>query len=93
MALTDAWLKSVYRKARPRAIEKADRDGMGARVTPAGKVVFQLRFRYQGKAARMDLGSYPAMSLKEARDEAIKRRKLGWMAKILDHLGFGDGEQ
>lgn len=74
MALTDAWLKSVYRKARPRAIEKADRDGMGARVTPAGKVVFQLRFRYQGKAARMDLGSYPAMSLKEARDEAIKRR-------------------
>ena len=26
-------------------------------------------------------------------DEAIKRRKLGWMAKILDHLGFGDGEQ
>lgn len=24
-------------------------------------------------------------------DEPIKRRKLGWMAKILDHLGFGDG--
>lgn len=74
MALTDAWLKSVYKKPRERSIEKADRDGMGARVTPAGKVVFQLRFRYQGKAARMDLGSYPAMSLKEARDEAIKRR-------------------
>lgn len=74
MALTDAWLRSVHRKQRDKSIEKADRDGMGARVTPAGKVVFQLRFRYQGKAARMDLGSYPAMSLKEARDEAIKRR-------------------
>lgn len=74
MALTDAWLKSVYRKSRARSIEKADRDGMGVRVTPAGKVVFQLRFRHQGKAARMDLGSYPAMSLKDARDEAIKRR-------------------
>lgn len=74
MALTDAWLKSVHRKPRERSLEKADRDGMGARVTPAGKVVFQLRFRYQGKAARMDLGSYPAMSLKEARDEALKRR-------------------
>lgn len=24
-------------------------------------------------------------------DEPIKRRKLGWMAKILDHMGFGDG--
>ena len=55
MALTDAWLKSVHRKPRERSLEKADRDGMGARVTPAGKVVFQLRFRYQGKAARMDL--------------------------------------
>ncbi|MGP9591116.1 tyrosine-type recombinase/integrase [Halomonas sp. H2] len=74
MALTDAWLKSVYKKPRERSLEKADRDGMGARVTPAGKVVFQLRYRYQGKAARMDLGSYPAMSLKDARDEAIKRR-------------------
>lgn len=74
MALTDAWLKSVYRKERSRSIENTDRDGMGVRVTPTGKVVFQLRFRYQGKAARMDLGSYPAMSLKEAREEAIKRR-------------------
>ena len=74
MALTDAWLKSVYRKTRERSTEKADRDGMGARVTPTGKVVFQLRYRYQGKAARMDLGSYPAMSLKEAREEALKRR-------------------
>lgn len=74
MALTDAWLKSVYRKPRDKAMEKSDRDGMGVRVTPAGKVVFQYRFRYQGKAARMDLGSYPAMSLKEARDESVKRR-------------------
>lgn len=74
MALTDAWLKAAYRKPRERAVEKADRDGMGARVTPTGKVTFQLRYRYQGKAARMDLGTYPAMSLKDARDEAIKRR-------------------
>lgn len=74
MALTDAWLKSVYRKPREDVIEKADREGMGARVTRTGKVVFQFRYRYQGKSARMDLGSYPAMSLKEARDEAMKRR-------------------
>ena len=25
-------------------------------------------------------------------DENVKRRKLGWMAKILDRLGFGDGD-
>lgn len=74
MALTDAWLKAAHRKPREAVTEKADRDGLGARVTRTGKVVFQLRYRYQGKAARMDLGTYPAMTLKEARDEAIKRR-------------------
>lgn len=74
MALTDAWLKSVYRKQREQALVKTDRDGMSARVSPAGKVIFQLRFRYQGKQSRLDLGTYPAMTLKEARDEAIKRR-------------------
>lgn len=74
MALTDAWLKAVHRKRRDAVVEKADREGLSARASLTGKVVFQLRFRYQGKAARMDLGSYPAMSLKEAREEATKRR-------------------
>ncbi|GEK48934.1 integrase [Bisbaumannia pacifica] len=74
MALTDAWLKSVHRKPRDATTEKADRDGLGARVTPTGKVIFQLRFRYLGKAARMDLGTYPTMTLKQARDEALRRR-------------------
>ncbi|KFF50481.1 integrase [Gammaproteobacteria bacterium MFB021] len=74
MPLTDAWLKAAHRKPRETPVEKADRDGLGARVTRAGKVVFQMRFRYGGKPARMDLGSYPAMSLKQAREEALRRR-------------------
>ena len=74
MALTDAWLKAVHRKPRDATTEKADRDGLGARVTLTGKVVFQLRYRYRGKAARLDLGTYPAMTLKQARDEALRRR-------------------
>jgi integrase len=74
MTLTDAWLKTVHRKPQERTVERADRDGLGARVTKAGKVVFQLRYRYQGKPARMDLGTYPLMSLRQAREEAAKRR-------------------
>jgi len=74
MALTDAWLKSVHRKDRSKITEKADRDGLGARVSTKGKVVFQLRYRYQGKSLRMDLGSYPEMTLKQAREEALRRR-------------------
>ncbi len=74
MALTDAWLRAVLRKKHEKVVEKADRDGLSARVTSTGRVIFQIRFRYQGKAARLDLGTYPAMTLKQARNEALRRR-------------------
>src|SRR5579863_5067682 len=76
MVLTDAWLKAKNGKERDKVYEKADRDGLGARVTPKGKVVFQMRYRYNGSAnaKRLDLGTYPSMSLKEARAEALRLR-------------------
>ena len=70
MALSDAWLKANNNKAREALEEFSDRDGLGVRVTPKGKIVFQLRYRYDGKHARVDLGSYPALNLKTARTEA-----------------------
>ncbi len=70
MALSNAWLKANFGKKRDRRIEKTDRDGFSARVTPQGKIIFQVRYRYGGKLARLDLGSYPLMPLKEARREA-----------------------
>lgn len=51
MALSDAWLKANSNKARPALAEFSDRDGLSVRVTPKGKVVFQLRYRYDGKWA------------------------------------------
>lgn len=74
MALTDTWLKANVDKARSTVEEFADRDGLGVRVTSKGKVVFQLRFRYDGKHSRVDLGSYPGLSLKAARTEADRLR-------------------
>lgn len=70
MALSDAWLKANSNKQRTALGEFADRDGLGVRVTPKGKIVFQLRYRYDGKHSRVDLGSYPALNLKAARTEA-----------------------
>ncbi|ART54248.1 integrase [Acidovorax carolinensis] len=70
MALSDAWLKANSNKPRSALGEFADRDGLGVRVTPKGKIVFQLRYRYDGKHSRVDLGSYPALNLKAARTEA-----------------------
>lgn len=68
MALSDAWLKANSGKKREKRFEKVDRDGLSVRVTPQEKVTFQLRYRYDGKAARVDLGSYPLMTLKNARN-------------------------
>lgn len=74
MALSDTWLKAQLGKAREGALVKSDRDGLGVRVSPKGKLTFQLRYRHGGKPGRMDLGSYPLMSLKEARERCQKLR-------------------
>lgn len=74
MALSDTWLKANNGKERAALEERGDREGLGVRITPRGKITFQLRYRYDGKPRRLDLGSYPLMSLKEARAEAQRLR-------------------
>lgn len=74
MALSDYWLKSTSGKALEKRIEKSDRDGLSVRVSVQGKIVFQMRYRYAGKPKRLDLGTYPLMSLKDARSENIRLR-------------------
>lgn len=74
MALSDTWLKANNGKERAALEERGDREGLGVRVTPKGKITFQLRYRYDGRPKRLDLGSYPLMSLKEARTEAQRLR-------------------
>lgn len=75
MALTESWLKAQYGKSKTKELVKADRDGLCARVSPKGKVTYSLRYYYNGSRKRIDLGSYPLMSLKEARVEALRLRK------------------
>lgn len=74
MALSEAWLKSQLGRDREKIEEYSDRDAMGVRITPKGKIIFQLRYRYNGKQHRLDLGSYPNLSLKNARLEADRLR-------------------
>lgn len=75
MALTDAWLKAVAGKDRERVEVRSDRDGLSARVSPKGKVVFQVRYRYGNKAQRIDVGTYPATSLKMARSNVLRLKE------------------
>ena len=76
MSLTEAWLKTNNGKARDKVEEIADRDSMSVRISPKGKIVFQLRYRFAGKADRLDLGTYPHLSLKDARIKAGEMRSL-----------------
>ncbi len=76
MSLTEAWLKTNNGKARDKVEEVADRDSMSVRISPKGKIVFQLRYRFAGKAERLDLGSYPHLSLKDARTRSNEMRSL-----------------
>ncbi|MFT0137520.1 tyrosine-type recombinase/integrase [Alcanivoracaceae bacterium MT1] len=74
MALSDTWLKANSGRARPKTEERSDRDGLGVRLSPKGKITFQIRYRYAGKPRRLDLGSYPLMGLKDARLESQRLR-------------------
>lgn len=67
MALSDAWLRSVVGKERDKVLVKSDRDGLSVRVSPKGRVVFQYRYQWAGKGERLDIGTYPATGLKEAK--------------------------
>ena len=75
MAVTESYLKANLKKPRRKAIEKADRDGLSIRLSPKGKITYTLRYLYSGKASRVDIGSYPLMSLKEARGETQRLKK------------------
>lgn len=70
--LTDTWLRANLGKPREKTLVKADRDGLGARVSPTGKITWQYRYRLNGSAKRIDIGTYPATALRAARDEAIR---------------------
>ncbi|AOM40129.1 tyrosine-type recombinase/integrase [Xenorhabdus hominickii] len=68
MAITDSWLRSINGKPQEKITTKSDRDGLSVRATPKGKIIFQFRYCWNGKGDRIDIGTYPATGLKDARD-------------------------
>lgn len=74
MALSDAALRSMLGKENEKVQVKTDRDGLSARISCKGRITFQYRYRWNGQGERVDIGTYPATSLKEAREEAVRMR-------------------
>ncbi|WP_374571924.1 tyrosine-type recombinase/integrase [Phenylobacterium sp.] len=65
MPLSDAKLRSL--KAADRPIKVSDSGGLHILVTPNGSKLWRLAYRFQGKQKLLALGSYPDVSLRDAR--------------------------
>lgn len=71
MPLTDAAVRNLRPSERARKV--ADAQGLYMLVTPTGSRLWRLKFRFEGVEKLLALGSYPAVSLAQARtlrDEA-----------------------
>lgn len=71
MKLTDAKLRNLSEPGR-----HFDGGGLYLELTPAGGRYWRMKYRHGGKEKRLAFGVYPAVSLKEARDQATAARKL-----------------
>lgn len=93
MALSDTKLRSLLNKPYSGKPELTDSDGLSARISPNGTIAFQHRYRWGGKAVRLTVGHYPAMTLKDARVVIGDMREL--YTKGLDpkiYFSSGDTE-
>jgi hypothetical protein len=72
MALTDTAIRSAKPRATPYKL--GDDGGLFLLVTPAGGKLWRMKFRYAGKEGKLSFGSYPAVSLKAARERREEAR-------------------
>ncbi len=74
MALNVIWLNSKLNKPQDSIIRKADGHGLGVRISKTGKITFTFRYRFENKQTSVDLGSYPLMSIADARKKCLEYR-------------------
>jgi integrase len=73
MALTD----TEIRRSKPadKAYKLFDSGGLHLLVTPSGGRLWRWKYRFEGTEKQLALGSYPALSLADARERHAKARK------------------
>lgn len=74
MPITDKILKRI--KASDKAFKVFDERGLYLFVPPSGGKGWRLKYRFGGKEKLLSLGTYPEVSLKEARERRDEARKL-----------------
>lgn len=71
--LTDEIIKNLQPKEK--SYKKFDGKGLYIQITPAGGKLWQLKYYFKSKEKRLSLGSYPEISIINARKQAIKSKK------------------
>lgn len=74
MPLTEKTLKSL--KSPDKIKKVSDAAGLYIELHPNGAQYWRLKYRYAGKEKRMALGVYPAVSLKDARQQRDTAKRL-----------------
>ena len=73
MALTDAAIR--HAKPREKPYKVADAKGLYLQVNPSGSKLWRVKYRINGVERKLALGSYPEISLAEAREARDAARK------------------
>lgn len=74
MALTDPAIRKTKPKDKP--FKLSDEKGLYLLITPAGGKLWRLKYRFNGKEKLLALGTFPEVSLANARDRRDDARKL-----------------
>ncbi len=74
MPLTDRQAKTA--EPREKTYRITDGQGLYLEVSPTGGKYWRMKYRFTGKEKRLAIGTYPQISLKEAREQRDAARKL-----------------
>ena len=74
MSLSDVKVRNA--KAAAKQVKLTDGDGMYLLITPNGGKCWRLKYRFNGKEKTLALGTYPEISLSDARQRREDARKL-----------------
>ena len=73
MPLTDTAIRGI--KPSDKSQKLFDQNGLFLFVTPSGTKSWRVKYRFQGKEKLLTLGTYPLLSLKEAREACAAAKK------------------
>ncbi|MCA0909813.1 tyrosine-type recombinase/integrase [Qipengyuania gaetbuli] len=73
MPLTETRLRAL--KVKDKSYKVADQRGLYVEVTPAGSKLWRFRYRVGKIEKKLSIGSYPEVSLKQARDATYEARQ------------------